>query len=222
MMRPPDCRSRIGPSGLRGAARARQTVTRIHKSEDEHDTKQQVDDFLALKRIAVVGVSRDPKGFPAPCSGRNFRQRRYEAIPSNPVATEIDGQPCFARVQDITPPVRRRADHDHKGRDRPDCPRLRRGRRQARLDVRRDARGTATKEAVAFCRENDITVSSKVVPYMFLPVRRPSTLSSHVEEADRQLPEVVSRTGRGRRRNVRVDLGPRLLQLRCAPANLGS
>jgi len=67
-------------------------------------TKQQVDGFLALKRIAVVGVSRDPKGF-STVLWQEFRQRRYEAIPVNPAVTQIDGQPCFAKVQDIKPGV---------------------------------------------------------------------------------------------------------------------
>src|ERR1035437_10739260 len=67
-------------------------------------SKQQVDDFLALKRIAVVGVSRDPKGF-GTVLWQALRPRLYEAIPVNPNAKEIDGQPCFARVTDIKPGV---------------------------------------------------------------------------------------------------------------------
>ena len=131
-------------------------------------TKQQVDDFLALKRIAVVGVSRDPKGF-GTVLWQEFRQRRYEAIPVNPVATEIDGQPCFARVQDITPPVdgalimTTKAETDQIVHD---C---------AEAGVKHVwmyggmAPGTATKSAVAFCRENDISVVEGLCPYMFLP-----------------------------------------------------
>ncbi len=67
-------------------------------------TRQQVDDFLALKRLAVVGVSRDPKHF-SYVLWQELRQRRYEAIPVNPNAPELDGQRCYARVQDIVPPV---------------------------------------------------------------------------------------------------------------------
>ena len=65
---------------------------------------RQVEDFLALKRIAVVGVSRDPKQI-SYTLWQELRQRRYDAIPVNPSATEIDGVPCFASVTDITPPV---------------------------------------------------------------------------------------------------------------------
>ncbi len=67
-------------------------------------TLRQIDDFWQLKRLAVVGVSRNPKEF-SNTVWQELRQRRYEALPVNPNASEIDGKPCFARVQDITPPV---------------------------------------------------------------------------------------------------------------------
>jgi uncharacterized protein len=62
-------------------------------------TKQQIDAFWTLKRLAVVGVSRDPKHFSV-AIWRELRDRRYDVVPVNPNATEIDGRPCFARVQD--------------------------------------------------------------------------------------------------------------------------
>jgi uncharacterized protein len=67
-------------------------------------TRQQIDAFWALKRIAVVGVSRDPKHFSS-AIWRELRDRRYDVVPVNPNAPEIDGRPAFARVQDIQPPV---------------------------------------------------------------------------------------------------------------------
>jgi predicted CoA-binding protein len=67
-------------------------------------TIRQIDDFLALKRIAVVGVSRDPKQI-SYTLWQELRQRRYDAVPVNPSATEIDGVPCYASVADIVPPV---------------------------------------------------------------------------------------------------------------------
>jgi predicted CoA-binding protein len=130
-------------------------------------TKKQVDDFLALKRIAVVGVSRDPKGF-GTVLWQEFRQRRYEAIPVNPAATEIDGQPCFAKVQDIKPGVdgvlimTTKAATDQIVHD---C---------AEAGVKHVwmyggmAPGVATKSAVAFCEEKGISVVQGLCPYMFL------------------------------------------------------
>ena len=131
-------------------------------------TKQQVDDFLALKRIAVVGVSRDPKGF-GTVLWQEFRQRRYDAVPVNKLATEIDGQPCYAKVSDIKPGVdgvlimTPKTSTDEIVRD---C---------AEAGVKHVwmyggmAPGAATKSAVAFCEENGINVVQGLCPYMFLP-----------------------------------------------------
>jgi uncharacterized protein len=129
-------------------------------------TMAQVDDFLALKRIAVVGVSRDPKGF-GTVLWQEFRQRRYEAIPVNRNASEIDGQPCFARVTDIKPGVdgvlimtpKTETDQIVK-----DC---------AAAGVKHVwmyggmAPGAATDTAVAFCETNGISVVQGLCPYMF-------------------------------------------------------
>ena len=67
-------------------------------------TIRQIDGFLALKRIAVVGVSRNPKEI-SYTLWQELRQRRYDAIPVNPAATEIDGKRAYASVRDIDPPV---------------------------------------------------------------------------------------------------------------------
>jgi predicted CoA-binding protein len=67
-------------------------------------TLTQIDGFLALKRLAVVGVSRNPKEI-SYTLWQELRQRRYDAVPVNPAATEIDGQHVYASVRDIDPPV---------------------------------------------------------------------------------------------------------------------
>ncbi len=67
-------------------------------------TIRQIDGFLALKRIAVVGVSRNPKEI-SYTLWQELRQRRYDAIAVNPAATEIDGKRAYASVRDIDPPV---------------------------------------------------------------------------------------------------------------------
>jgi predicted CoA-binding protein len=67
-------------------------------------TLKQIEDFLALKRVAVVGVSRNEKET-SHTLWQELRQRRYDAIPVNPATTELDGRPCYATVRDIEPPV---------------------------------------------------------------------------------------------------------------------
>lgn len=67
-------------------------------------TIRQINEFLALKRIAVVGVSRSDKET-SHALWQELRQRRYDAVPVNPATAEIDGRPCYATVRDIEPPV---------------------------------------------------------------------------------------------------------------------
>ena len=131
-------------------------------------TMKQVEDFLALKRIAVVGVSRDPKNFNT-VLWQEFRQRRYEAIPVNPNTAEIDGQTCYASVKAIKPPVEGALIMtpsrltDQVARDCVDA-----GVKQVWM-YGGMAPGASTKSAVAVCRENGISVIDGLCPYMFFP-----------------------------------------------------
>ena len=63
-----------------------------------------VEDFLACRRIAIVGVSHQPKDF-SRMLFRAFRDRDFDVVPVNPNAREIEGQDCYPRVQDVAPRV---------------------------------------------------------------------------------------------------------------------
>jgi predicted CoA-binding protein len=63
-----------------------------------------IQEFLACRRVAVVGVSHEPKDF-SRMLYRAFRDREYDVVPVNPNAHEMEGAPCFARVQDVAPRV---------------------------------------------------------------------------------------------------------------------
>ena len=63
-----------------------------------------IEDFLRQKRIAMVGISREPKDFSVMLF-EEFRRRGYDMVPVNPGVSELFGQRCFARVQDIQPRV---------------------------------------------------------------------------------------------------------------------
>ncbi len=73
---------------------------------------QQIHDFLELKRFAVVGVSRQPQESFSRAVLKEFLARGFEAVPVNPDADEIDGQPCFHRLTDIRPPSGGRSVHE--------------------------------------------------------------------------------------------------------------
>lgn len=60
--------------------------------------------FLACKRIALVGVSRNPQHFSRHLL-TEFLAKGYDAVPVNPKAAEIEGRKSFACVSEITPPV---------------------------------------------------------------------------------------------------------------------
>ena len=68
-----------------------------------NDVRRFIDEFLGQKRIAFVGVSREPRSFSRTLF-REFLKRGYDAVPVNPYAGELEGVACAARVQDVQPP----------------------------------------------------------------------------------------------------------------------
>ncbi len=60
--------------------------------------------FLECKRVAFVGVSRDPHHF-SRALFREFVAKGYDPVPLNPQAAQIEGRKCFAHLSEITPPV---------------------------------------------------------------------------------------------------------------------
>ena len=65
-------------------------------------SRRAIEEFLAQKRIAFIGASRNPAGF----SGKLFADlaaRGYDVVPVNTSASEIAGRRCYVRVGDIAP-----------------------------------------------------------------------------------------------------------------------
>jgi hypothetical protein len=59
--------------------------------------REAADEFLAQRRIAVAGVSRDPKQ-PANLIYRRLREAGHEVYAINPYADEVEGDPCWPDV----------------------------------------------------------------------------------------------------------------------------
>jgi len=57
----------------------------------------QVQEFLRIKKIAVVGFSRNPKDFSRTLSA-DLVKHGYEIIPINYNSTEIAGEKCYANI----------------------------------------------------------------------------------------------------------------------------
>lgn len=75
------------------AADARQAETR-GAEKAAHRIPPAVDAFLRGRRFAVAGVSRSGNQ-PANAILRRLRESGYEAVPVNPMAGQIDGEPCY-------------------------------------------------------------------------------------------------------------------------------
>ncbi len=58
-------------------------------------------EFLALRRIAVTGVSRTPKSHGGNVVYRRLRERGYEVFAINPNAETVEGDPCYVNLRSI-------------------------------------------------------------------------------------------------------------------------
>jgi uncharacterized protein len=130
-------------------------------------TREDIDDFLAQKRLALVGISRDPKDFSRGLF-RDLRRRGYDIVPVNPALTEVDGARAFAKLQDIKPPVEGALIMTAAAKSMrvaEDC---------AEAGITRiwfhrgTGRGAVDEAAVDFCRQRGLLVVAGFCPYMFL------------------------------------------------------
>jgi predicted CoA-binding protein len=58
-------------------------------------------EFLTKKRVAVTGVSREPKSHGSNNVYKRLRDRGYEVFAVNPNAREVEGDPCYADLRSI-------------------------------------------------------------------------------------------------------------------------
>ena len=131
-------------------------------------TSGPISTFLGLRRIAFVGLSRDPRDFSRSLF-RDWAARGYELIPVHPVLDQAEGRPCYRRVQDIpggvdgafvmTPP----AAAEQVVRDCAEAG-------VSRVWLHRGAgQGAVSEAALALGRERGLEVVAGACPYMFLP-----------------------------------------------------
>lgn len=57
--------------------------------------------FLAQRRVAVTGVSRNPQGHGSNVVYQRLRERGYEVFAVNPYADEVEGDPCYHDLKSI-------------------------------------------------------------------------------------------------------------------------
>ncbi len=126
-----------------------------------------IKDFLAQKRIAMVGVGRDPQ-----CWGRTlydeFKKRGYDVYAVNPNTAAIDEIKCYASVRDlpvkvdgallaVPPSVTDQVVRDVAAASIP------------RVWMHRGGgTGAVSPAAIEFCNQNKIATVYGVCPFMFL------------------------------------------------------
>lgn len=130
-------------------------------------TMNDVNDFLALHRIAMVGVSRDPKDF-SRLLFREMCDRGYEMVPINLVAEQIDGRDCFHSLQAVKERVEGvlvMTPCSATLQVVEDCAAA--GVRNVWI-YRAGGQGAVSPEATAFCKQKGIRVVDGHCPLMFL------------------------------------------------------
>ena len=63
--------------------------------------KDAASEFLANKRVAVTGVSRNPQNHGSNVVYKRLRQRGYDVFAVNPNASEVEGDRCYADLRSI-------------------------------------------------------------------------------------------------------------------------
>ena len=116
-----------------------------------------VEEFLAQKRIAVAGVSREG-GLPSNSIYKKLKDHGYQVFPINPKTEEVEGDKCYPNLQAIPdgvdgvviathPKITEQIVHD--------CVEV----GVSRVWIHRSfGQGSVSDSAVDYCRDNNITV----------------------------------------------------------------
>jgi len=132
-------------------------------------TKEAAAQFLANRRIAVTGVSRNPSGHGSNSVYQRLRDRGYQAFAVNPNADSVEGDPCFPDLRSIPDGVNAvvigtRPDHaEATMREAADL-----GITQVWMH-RSFGAGSVSDTATAYGRQHGITVIDGGCPLMFDP-----------------------------------------------------
>jgi uncharacterized protein len=130
-----------------------------------------VDDFLAQKRIAVVGVSRDNRHHPAGnLIYRRLKGTGHDVFPVNPNMQTFEGDRCYPDLQSVPgsvdgvviitrPETTERIVHD--------CGAA--GVRRVWMHRSLVKGSSVSPAAVEYCRQHDISVIAGACPMMYGP-----------------------------------------------------
>ena len=130
-----------------------------------------VRDFLAQKRIAVAGVSRDNSHHPAAnLIYRRLKKTGHEVFPVNPHMETFEGYRCYPDLQSIPSAVdgvviiTRPEATEKIVRDCRDA-----GVRRVWMHQSMGKGSSVSPDAVEYCRQHDISVIAGACPMMYGP-----------------------------------------------------
>jgi len=135
--------------------------------------KAAASEFLTHKRVAVTGVSREPKTHGANVVYQRLRDRGYEVFPVNPNAEEVEGERAYAHLAAIPGGVEAvviATSPAHAEETMHECAGL--GIRHVWLH-RGPGGGSVSPEAARYGREHGIDVIDGGCPCMFGPTADP-------------------------------------------------
>lgn len=130
-----------------------------------------VEDFLAQKRIAIAGVSRDNRRHPVGnLIYRRLKNTGHQVFAVNPSLDTFEGERCYPDVQSIPggvdgvviatrPEATERIVHDCNDAGVP----------RVWMHQSVSKGSSVSQEAVRYCREHDITVIAGACPMMYGP-----------------------------------------------------
>jgi len=115
--------------------------------------KEIIDDFLAQRKIAVIGVSRSRSKY-GNAVFRDLMRKGYNVFAINPGAEMIEGEPCYPNLKALPEPV------DGIVSVVPPRQTERVVREAAQVGIKRIwmQPGAESKDAIHFCRENNLNV----------------------------------------------------------------
>lgn len=127
-------------------------------------TQSQINNFLSLKNIAVIGVSRDDKKFGSTIYRELKSKKNYSLFPIHKELTSFEGDKCYPDIKSL--PVK------------PDGLFISTNKEKT-LAILKDAHSlgikniwiqqmSETKEAIEYCKENNINAVYKFCLLMFL------------------------------------------------------
>jgi uncharacterized protein len=131
--------------------------------------KEAATEFLADKRVAVTGVSRQPGSHGSNAVYKRLRERGYEVFAVNPYAREVEGDPCYHDLKSIPGGVDWvliGTEPERAERTVRECDDL--GIKHVWMH-RGPGKGSVSDEAATYCRQHGITVIDGGCPCMFGP-----------------------------------------------------